>query len=175
VGSPVGWEDARAAAARCGEKSEKSEKGLTMELLIDYLSRRYRRVVEVGIGTYSRVACALRDRGLIVIATDINPRAAGVPVVRDDLWEPRLEVYRDAQAIYAIRPPPEVLPPLKELARRLGADLVVKPLAGEPCDGQLVSTAGSFFYLYPAGRSGFPITPSLHHSGIPLIKESSVP
>jgi uncharacterized protein len=159
------------------EKREKRERdeGLTMELLIDYLSRRYRRVVEVGIGTYSRVACALRDRGLIVIATDINPRAAGVPVVRDDLWEPRLEVYRDAQAIYAIRPPPEVLPPLKELARRLGADLVVKPLAGEPCDGQLVSTAGSFFYLYPAGQSGFPITPSLHHSSTPLLRGSSVP
>lgn len=125
-----------------------------MDLLIDYLSRRYRRVVEVGIGTYSRVACALQDRGLAVIATDINPRTEGVPVVRDDLWEPRLEVYVNAQAIYAIRPPPELVPPLKDLARRLAVDLIVKPLAGEPCDGQLVSAAGSFFYLYPAGRSG---------------------
>jgi hypothetical protein len=125
-----------------------------MDLLIDYLSRRYRRVVEVGIGTYSRVACALQDRGLTVTATDINPRTAAVPVVRDDLWEPKLEVYLDAQAIYAIRPPPELLPPLKELAGRLAVDLIVKPLAGEPCDGQLVSTAGSFFYVYPAGQSG---------------------
>jgi uncharacterized protein len=125
-----------------------------MDLLIGYLSRRYRRVVEVGIGTYSWVACALQDRGLTVTATDINPRTEEVPVVRDDLWEPKLEVYRDAQAIYAIRPPPELLPPLKELAGRLAVDLIVKPLAGEPCDGQLVSTAGSFFYLYPAGRAG---------------------
>jgi len=125
-----------------------------MDLLIEYLSRRYRRVVEVGIGTYSRVACALHDRGLTVTATDIDPRTEEVPVVRDDLWKPRLEVYRDAQAIYAIRPPPELLPPLKELARRLAVDLIVKPLAGEHCDGQLVSTAGSFFYVYPAGRSG---------------------
>jgi len=125
-----------------------------MDLLIDYLSRRYRRVVEVGIGTYSRVACALQDRGLTVTATDITPRTEEVPVVRDDLWEPRLEVYLDAQAIYAIRPPPELLPPLKKLAGRLAVDLIVKPLAGEPCDGQLVSTAGSFFYVYPTGRSG---------------------
>ncbi len=125
-----------------------------MDLLIDYLSRRYRRVVEVGIGTYPRVACALRDRGLTVTATDINPRTEEVPVVRDDLWEPRLEVYLKAQAIYAIRPPPELVPPLKKLARRLAVDLIVKPLAGEPCDGHLVSTAGSFFYLYPTGRSG---------------------
>ncbi|HYR03410.1 MAG TPA: UPF0146 family protein [Syntrophobacteria bacterium] len=125
-----------------------------MEALIDYLASRYRRVVEVGIGTYSRVACALQERGLTVTATDINPRTAAVPVVRDDLWKPRLELYRDAQAVYAIRPPLELLPPLKELAGRLGVDLIVKPLADEPCDGQLVSTAGSFFYVYPAGRSG---------------------
>ena len=125
-----------------------------MEELIEYLSRRYRRVVEVGIGAYSRVACALQDRGLTVTAIDINPQTDKVPVVRDDLWNPRLEVYRDAQAIYAIRPPPELLPPLKELARRLAVDLIVKPLAGEPCDGRLVSTSGSFFYVYPTGRSG---------------------
>jgi uncharacterized UPF0146 family protein len=125
-----------------------------MQALIEYLSRRYRRVVEVGIGTYSRVACALQDRGLTVTATDINPRTEEIPVVRDDLWEPRLEVYLDAQAIYAIRPPPEVLPPLKALARTLAVDLIVKPLADEPCDGQLVSTAGSFFYVYPTGRPG---------------------
>jgi uncharacterized UPF0146 family protein len=139
-----------------------------VEALIDYLASRYRRVVEVGIGTYSRVACALQERGLTVTATDINPRMAAVPVVRDDLWEPRLDVYRDAQAIYAIRPPPELLPPLKALARRLAVDLIIKPLAGEPCDGRLVSTAGRFFYLYPKGRSGFPITPSLHHSITPV-------
>ena len=125
-----------------------------MDLLIDYLSRRYRRVVEVGIGTYSRVARALQDRGLTVTATDINPRTDEVPVVRDDLWEPRLEVYLNVQAIYAVRPPPELVPPLKRLARRLAVDLIVKPLAGEPCDGQLVSTTGSFFYLYPSGGSG---------------------
>ena len=122
-----------------------------MQGLIDYLSRRYRRVVEVGIGTYSRVACALQDRGLIVTATDINPRTEGVPVVRDNLWEPRMEIYRDAQAIYAIRPPPELLPPLKKLARRLAVDLIVKPLAGEPCDGRVVSGDGTFFYVYGFG------------------------
>jgi uncharacterized UPF0146 family protein len=147
-----------------------------MDLLIEYLSRRYRRVVEVGIGTYSRVACVLRDRGLIVTATDINPRMEGVPVVRDDLWEPRLEVYRDAQAIYAIRPPPELLPPLKKLARRLAVDLIVKPLAGEPCDGSLVTLSGNFLYVYGFGRfSSSSITPLLHHSRIPFMREPSIP
>jgi uncharacterized UPF0146 family protein len=146
-----------------------------MDLLIEYLSRRYRRVVEVGIGTYSQVARALQERGLTVTATDIDPRTKEVPVVRDDLWEPRMEIYREAQAVYAIRPPPELLPPLRELARRLAVDLIVKPLAGEPCDGQLVSTAGDFFYVYPAGRSGFPIAPSLHHSSTPVMSEPSVP
>jgi hypothetical protein len=122
-----------------------------MEFLIDYLSRRFQRVVEVGIGASSGVACALQKRGLTVTATDINPQVQEIPVFRDDLWDPRIELYRNAQALYAIRPPPELLPPLKDLARRLAMDLVVKPLAGEPCDGRLVSGAGGFLYVYAYG------------------------
>ena len=123
-----------------------------MDTLIDYLSRRYRRVVEVGIGAYTRVARALQERGVVVVATDVNPQLQGIPVLRDDIWQRRLEVYENAQALYAIRPPPELVPALKDLARRLTVDLIVKPLAGEPCDGRLVSGTGGFFYVYDFGR-----------------------
>ncbi len=125
-----------------------------MDALIDYLSRRYRRVVEVGIGTYTKVARALDERGVVVVATDINPQPQGIPVVRDDIWRPRLAFYERAQALYAVRPPPELVPPLKDLARRLAVDLIVKPLAGEPCDGRLVTISGSSFYVYAFGTRG---------------------
>ncbi|MFP3870152.1 MAG: UPF0146 family protein [Syntrophobacteria bacterium] len=118
--------------------------------LIEYLSRHYRRVVEVGIGNYAQVALALRARGLSVVATDIKPRVPGLPVVADDVTAPRLDIYRGAQAIYAVRPPPEIIGDLKRLAQRLAVDLIVKPLAGEPLDGDLISGAGSFFYLFPS-------------------------
>ncbi len=120
-----------------------------MTSLVEYLSRHYERLAEVGIGNYTKVALALEARGLTVVATDIHPRAADFTVHMDDIWEPQIDLYRGAQAVYAIRPPPELLPPLKSLARRLGVDLIVKPLAAEPVDGRLHSAADGFFHLFP--------------------------
>ncbi|UCG13793.1 MAG: hypothetical protein JSU72_04800 [Deltaproteobacteria bacterium] len=120
--------------------------------MIEYLSQRYQRVVEIGIGSYPKVALALKARGLSVVATDIQPQAVGLPVQLDDVTAPRLDLYRDAQVIYAVRPPPELVPALKRLAHRLAINLVVKPLAAEPVDGVLVTRAGSFFYEFPFGE-----------------------
>jgi uncharacterized UPF0146 family protein len=120
--------------------------------MIAYLSRHYRKVAEVGIGNYARVALALKARGLSVVAADIEPRALGFPVAFDDVRAPRLDLYKGTQAVYAVRPPPELVPALKRLAERLAVDLVVRPLASEPVDGYLVSEAGSFFYLFPSRK-----------------------
>jgi uncharacterized UPF0146 family protein len=121
-----------------------------LEGLIEYLSLHYRKVVEIGIGSYPKVALALKARGLQVTATDIQPEFVGVPVEFDDIRSPRLDLYDGAQAIYAVRPPLELLPSLKRLANKLAVDLVVKPLAAEPVDGLLINYGGSFFYLFPA-------------------------
>ncbi len=127
-----------------------AEKVELLEGFIEYLSGNYQGVVEVGIGSYTKVALALKARGLSVVATDIQPQALGLPVEFDDIRSPRLELYEGAQAIYAVRPPLELLPSLKALANTLAVDLVVKPLASEPVDGLLVNRGGSFFYLFPA-------------------------
>lgn len=121
-----------------------------LEGLIEYLSLHYRKVVEIGIGSYPKVALALQARGLQVAATDIQPEFVGVPVEFDDIRSPRLDLYEGAQAIYAVRPPLELLPSLKGLANKLAVDLVIKPLASEPVDGLLINHGGSFFYLFPA-------------------------
>ena len=123
-----------------------------MKGLIEYLSRHYRKVVEIGIGNYPRVALALQGRGLRVTATDIQPQFMGFPVEFDDIRAPRLDLYESAQVIYAVRPPLELLPSLKKLANKLAVDLVIKPLAGEPVDGLLINRGGSFFYLFPAEK-----------------------
>lgn len=123
-----------------------------MDGLIEYLSSRYQRVVEVGIGRYVKVALALQARELNVVAVDIQPQSVGLRVEFDDVRSPRLELYGGAQAIYSVRPPPELIPPLKRLANRLVVDLLVKPLAAEPLDGRLMNRDGSFFYLFPAKK-----------------------
>ena len=121
-----------------------------MEGLIEYLSCNYKQVVEVGIGLYPKVALALKARGVRVGATDIQPEFVGLPVEFDDIRSPRLDLYEGAQAIYAVRPPLELLPSLKGLANKLAIDLIVKPLADEPVDGLLINYGGSYFYLFPA-------------------------
>ncbi len=125
----------------------------------------------MGIGNYAKVALALKARGLSVLATDINPRAVGLPVELDDVRAPRLALYLSAQAIYSVRPPPELMPPLKRLAELLAVDLIVKPLASEPVDGFLITEAGTFFYLFSqekTSRSHKPSDPprlqNAHHS-----------
>ena len=140
--------------AVCAEERTADFEGIELgklEGLIKYLSRRYQRVVEVGIGNYARVALALQASGLSVLATDIKPRAVGLHVELDDVSAPRLEFYLSAQAIYSVRPPLELIPPMKRLAEQLAVDLIVKPLASEPVDGFLVNEARSFFYLFPSG------------------------
>jgi len=127
-----------------------------LEGLIEYLSCNYKKVVEIGIGLYPRVALALQARGLQVGATDIQPRFMGVAVEFDDIKTPRLDLYEDAEVIYAVRPPLELLASLKVLAKRLEVDLVIKPLADEPVDGLLINHGGSFFYLFPAEKRIFP-------------------
>jgi uncharacterized UPF0146 family protein len=117
---------------------------------IEYLSCTYQQVIEVGIGRYPKVALALQARGLQVAATDIQPELEGLPVEFDDIRSPKLDLYEGAQAIYAVRPPLELLPFLKGLAKKLNVDLVIKPLADEPVDGLLINYGGSFFYLFPA-------------------------
>jgi uncharacterized UPF0146 family protein len=124
--------------------------------LVEYLSGNYKKVAEIGIGRYPRVALALQARGLQVAATDIQPEFMGFPVAFDDIRSPRLDLYEGAQVIYAVRPPPELLPSLKLLAKTLAIDLVIKPLAGEPVDGLLINHGGSFFYLFPAKKGMFP-------------------
>ena len=122
----------------------------SLDGFIEYLSCTYQQVVEIGIGRYPRVALALQARGLQVSATDIQPEFVGLPVEFDDIRSPRLDLYEGAQAIYAVRPPLELLPSLKGLANKLAVDLVIKPLAGEPVDGLLINHGGSFFYFFPA-------------------------
>ena len=101
--------------------------------LVDRLAR-FNRLVEVGIGTRTTVAKALTGRGCTVTATDIvdQPAPEQVPFVADDITEPTLSVYADADAIYGLRLPPELQRPTLAVARRVDAAFVFTTLGGDP-------------------------------------------
>lgn len=96
----------------------------------DYIKNNYQnadKIVEVGVGKFSVVALNLKEHlKLNIIMTDIKPSHG---IIQDDICQPDLKIYKDAQLIYSIRPPEELHPCLVKVAKRIKADLIIKPLS----------------------------------------------
>ncbi|MFB6094298.1 MAG: UPF0146 family protein [Halanaeroarchaeum sp.] len=94
----------------------------------------YDRLVEVGIGRRTDLAARLVRRGVDVCATDVVDRSvpAGVDFRRDDVRDPTMAIYEDADAVYARRLPPELQRPLRGVARAVAADLLFTTLGTDP-------------------------------------------
>ncbi|MFP9060163.1 UPF0146 family protein [Natrialbaceae archaeon A-chndr2] len=100
--------------------------------LVDALSSA-NHLVEIGIGRRTDVAEGLADRGCRVVATDISPQDVPdtVTFVEDDVLEPSLEVYTDADTLYALNLPPELHRPVWDLAREVDAEFRFTTLGGD--------------------------------------------
>jgi hypothetical protein len=119
------------------------------KILAEFLKENYgsaAKVVEVGVGSNRAVLEELRKsiKGEVV-GVDIK----GGGAVKDDVFSPSLEIYRGADVIYSIRPPPELYSALLDLAKRVKADLLIRPLSTDPPPAgmELVNYRGEFFYL----------------------------
>ena len=135
------------------------------EDLAGYIARNYRgRVVEVGVGYYSQVAGLLAAQGLQVILTDREERIlAGLKVEKDDIFSPRLELYRGAGLIYSIRPPLEMQLAMGVVAAKVEADVLIRPLMEEVArlpgfSRRLVNWGRANFYLYGRDEHNKPVT-----------------
>lgn len=116
--------------------------------LAEYIAKRYKRVAEIGIGNYTAVAEYLASKGLKVIATDIREVKTTVEFFVDDVRNPNIELYQGVELVYSIRPPPELFASIRNLAARLNADCIIKPLFGDYADGVLINYKGLGFYLW---------------------------
>ena len=125
--------------------------------LAEFIAGNYSgRVVEVGVGYFADVALGLQARGLDVLLTDKEERLlGGLRVEKDDIFSPRLELYRGASLLYSIRPPLELQLAMGLLAAKIGADVLVRPLMDEVAQLQgfarrLVNRGEARFYLFSA-------------------------
>ena len=100
------------------------------EYILNETENRDVKIAEIGIGRFSRIAETLeKQENITLIKTDINP--ADATIIRDDITNPNLELYRDVDIIYSIRPPSELQPHLARLADEIGCQLIIKPLTNE--------------------------------------------
>ncbi len=88
------------------------------------------KIAEVGVGKFSQIADILqKEDNITLIKTDILP--ADATVIKDDITNPNLELYKDVDIIYSIRPPSELQPYLVKLAEKVNSQLIIKPLTNE--------------------------------------------
>ena len=126
------------------------------EDLAEFIVRNYTgRVVEVGVGHRADVALQLAlCPSLSVVVTDVEERLLGsLRVAKDDIFSPRLDLYRGASLLYSIRPPLEMQLAMGALAASVGADVLVRPLGDEVAElpgfsRRLVNAGEARFYLF---------------------------
>ena len=129
-----------------------------LEVMAEFISKNFPqgKAVELGIGFQTKVALKLMELGYDVLAVDWNEKAIenarklGINAVKDNLFSPRLELYRDAVVLYSVRPTPEIMRPILELSRRTGVPAVILPLSGDtvPRGFKLTNHGNLAIYVY---------------------------
>ncbi len=88
------------------------------------------KIAEVAVGKFDRIADYLNSKdNITLIKTDISPKDE--TVIKDDITNPNLELYKGTAIIYSIRPPGELHPHLVKLACEINSQLIIKPLTNE--------------------------------------------
>ena len=117
--------------------------------IVTYIANKYSFAVEIGIGHFPDVGLALVEKGLRFFATDMKPfQYDKIEVYVDDITKPNVSLYSKAEIIYSIRPPLELIPFIKSVAREVNADMIVKPLSSEYPGGQLFGGGRTCFFLW---------------------------
>jgi len=100
------------------------------EYIISEVGEENVTVAEIAVGRFRQVADMLDAKeNITLIRTDISP--ADESIIRDDITDPDLELFKGTDIIYSIRPPSELQPYLVDLARKVNSQLIIKPLTGE--------------------------------------------
>ncbi len=122
------------------------------EAIVGFIAKNYSgKVVEIGIGRYHCVAKKLAEIGFEVVATDLKELDVpeGVKFYVDDVTNPDLNIYRGARLVYSLRPPPELHDSILQVAKKVGADCMIRPFGNEFVNhGKLVNYKGERFYVW---------------------------
>lgn len=88
------------------------------------------KIAEIAVGKFNQVAQRLsEEENITIIKTDINPNDSSI--IKDDITNPNVDLYKDVDIIYSIRPPSELQPYIVKLAQEIDSQLIIKPLTNE--------------------------------------------
>jgi len=119
------------------------------------------KIIEIGVGYYFNVAKSLDTcESLDLIVIDANKEAIerakkeGLNAFVDDIFNPKLDIYKDADLIYSIRPPRDLQPFILNLCKKYNIPLLIKPLYGETPIGdlRLINYKGNALYAWTIKR-----------------------
>jgi len=114
------------------------------EDIVDFITSNYsnaKKIVEIGVGNLPSVAIPVKKKlastTIIVVDIDgakirkIEQEHPELLAMMDDIFRPEYAIYREASLIYAIRPPPELIPAISNLSTTVNADALIRPLSSE--------------------------------------------
>ena len=88
------------------------------------------KIVEIGIGKFQTISKNLSENENIeLIMTDIDP--ANENIIKDDVFNPNMNIYENADIIFSIRPPAELQEAIMKIRDKVNAILIIKPLFNE--------------------------------------------
>ena len=88
------------------------------------------KIVEIGAGKFQTISNNLnKHENIEVIMTDIDP--ANEKIIKDDVFNPNMALYENADIIFSIRPPAEIQEAIMKIRDNVNATLIIKPLFNE--------------------------------------------
>lgn len=88
------------------------------------------KMVEIGVGKFQTISKNLsKNENIDLIMTDIDP--ANEDIVKDDVFNPDMSIYEDADILFSIRPPGELQEAIMKIRDQVNATLIIKPLFNE--------------------------------------------
>ena len=88
------------------------------------------KIVEIGVGKFQAISKSLSENENIeLIMTDINP--ANEEIIKDDVFNPNMDLYENVDIIFSIRPPAELQEAIMKIRDKVNAILIIKPLFNE--------------------------------------------
>ena len=100
------------------------------QFILTQTTKNPTKIVEIAVGKFDAVYQYLkRNENIEIIKTDISPNDG--EVIKDDITNPNLELYKNADIIYSIRPPSELQPHIEKLSQKVNGTFIIKPLCNE--------------------------------------------